>query len=146
MGKHRFIESVAGLLVGLLGAGLGVEQLLRLLEHCQLLLVGGDLDTGFDAGSGHLLLVVHGIDQSALFPALLLDKALQCLACLIQRGLQGIELFLLIGKKAGHQQGGWDQLRLVLGLANHQIRALFDLFALVGNQLAQYPTCRPAIL
>ncbi|MNY57487.1 hypothetical protein D3C86_1937050 [compost metagenome] len=76
MGKHRFIESVAGLLVGLLGAGLGVEQLLRLLEHSPLLLVGGELDAGLDAGGSDLLLVVHGIGQTALFPDLLLDKAL----------------------------------------------------------------------
>ena len=116
VGKHRFIEGVAGLLMGFLGPGLGVEQLLHLLEHSQLLLVGGDLDTPLDAGGGHLLLVVHRLNQTALFPALLLDKALQCQARFIQRGLQGIELFCSLAKKRATSKAGGSSSALYLAL------------------------------
>src|SRR5690554_704736 len=144
--EYRLIQRFLCCFHGLFGFGLGIKQLFGLFEGGDLFRVGGQFQAGGDAGLGDLVLVVQGVAQQAVVAAVFLQIAFQRLGSAVQLGLQAVDLGLLFGKVAGDDQGGRDQVGLVLGFGDHQIGLLLEFLPLFGHQFAQYPARLPALL
>src|SRR5690606_24148485 len=110
--EYRLIQRFLGYFQGFFGIGLGIKQLFGLFEGGDFFRVGGQFQTGGNRGFGDLVLVVQGIAQQAVVTAVFFQIAFQFLSGAVQLGLEPVDLGLLLGKVAGDNQGGRDQVGL----------------------------------
>ena len=89
------------------------------------------LEAIFDALGGELALFSAGLGQQPLLAAVFLGHFLQRLLDGRGLGFQFLDGRLLGGEVAGNHQRGWDQLGLILQLANGEIGLLLRIPGLV---------------